>query len=48
MMAAYVVEIFGPGFRRITLAPSKEDAQRIKEYWRRRGMDVDINKVVMK
>ncbi len=44
-MMAYLVEIYGPGFTRASVVVTKEDAEKMKSYWRRRGMSVDVKKI---
>lgn len=44
-MMGYLVEIYGPGFTRAAVVVLKEDAEKMKSYWRRRGMSVDIKRI---
>lgn len=43
-MWLYNIRIIGAGFWRETLVTSENDAARVKDYWERRGMNVDIRR----
>lgn len=42
---SYIVEVVGPGFSRSILVHMKMDAERVHDFWRKRGMSVTVYKV---
>lgn len=42
---AYLVEIYGGGFHTVRIAWLRDDAERIRQYWERRGKQVDVSRL---